>query len=387
MGGAVRNGLMGESINDIDISTTLMPIYVVSRLKEKGYRFLLTGITYGTVTVIINGTTYDVTTLREELGTQGRHPKVSFGRDWKKDARRRDFTMNALSVSMRGELFDPLNGHDDLEARRIRFIGNPEERILQDPLRILRFFRFFAWYGNSFFPDPPALKACNHLKYLLNQLSAERIWTEFSKLLSAPDPGRALFWMDQIGILSLILPQIESGGIDTLSRLVKIQQQEKWPSDPILRLMSIISPNEEGINALNRSLKLPKILASRLITWARSVEPDAHMSFTEFEQFLYCGEILGIIDRLSLATARELSKKNDQSAQIVGQQLYRLLKHGKTWKKPKFPVSGRDLLTLGYEPGSAISIVLTQMEKQWVDSGFSQKKKELLGILSLKSTS
>jgi tRNA nucleotidyltransferase/poly(A) polymerase len=189
-GGAVRNTLLGEPVADVDIATTNEPRQSIARTEAAGFKVVPTGIDHGTVTVVADGKAYEVTTLRADIETDGRRAKVAFGRDWEADAERRDFTINALYADANGTVIDLVGGLTDLEGRTLRFIGDPEQRIREDYLRILRFFRFFAWYGSGR-PDAEGLKACARLKDGLEQLSAERVWSELKKLLSAPDPSRA----------------------------------------------------------------------------------------------------------------------------------------------------------------------------------------------------
>ncbi len=189
-GGAVRNALIGESISDVDIATTCLPDEVKRRVEAGGFKCVPTGIAHGTVTVIVEGVPYEVTTLRADMVTDGRRAEVAFGRDWKTDAERRDFTVNGLYADLDGKVIDLVGGIADIKSRTIRFIGDPEARIREDHLRILRFFRFFAWYGKGR-PDAEGLKACARLKETVNNLSAERVWSELKKLLSAPDPSQS----------------------------------------------------------------------------------------------------------------------------------------------------------------------------------------------------
>ncbi|MEL6744920.1 MAG: CCA tRNA nucleotidyltransferase, partial [Pseudomonadota bacterium] len=221
-GGAVRNALLNEPVGDIDIATTLEPSEVVKRAKAAKIKSVPTGIDHGTVTLVIDADAFEVTTLRSDVETDGRHAVVRFGTDWTQDAQRRDLTMNALYCAADGTVFDPLSGYDDVMNRRVRFIGDALDRIREDRLRILRFFRFFAWYG-AFRPDADGLRACVREKNGLRNLSAERIWQELSKLLAAPDPSRALLWMRQTGVLSVVLEESENWGIDTIHGLVRVE--------------------------------------------------------------------------------------------------------------------------------------------------------------------
>ena len=193
-GGAVRNALLGEAVADVDIATTTLPEETIRRAEAVGFKAIPTGIEHGTVTVTSSGTGHEVTTLRADVETDGRRAKVIFGRDWKADAERRDFTINALYAEADGTVVDLVGGLADLESRTLRFIGDAETRIREDYLRILRFFRFFALYGSGR-PDAEGLKACARLKDGLERLSAERVWAELKKLFSALDPSRALLWM------------------------------------------------------------------------------------------------------------------------------------------------------------------------------------------------
>ncbi|RVC41275.1 CCA tRNA nucleotidyltransferase, partial [Mesorhizobium sp. M4B.F.Ca.ET.088.02.2.1] len=219
-----------------------------------GFKTVPTGIEHGTVTAIAGGKTYEVTTLRADIETDGRRAKVSFGRDWKLDAERRDFTINALYAEADGNVVDLVGGIADIAARRLRFIGDAEARIREDYLRILRFFRFFAWYGDGR-PDAEGLKACARLKDGLGQLSAERIWSELKKLLSAPDPSRALLWMRQAGVLTSVLPESEKWGIDAIHGLIRTEKDLGWAADPLLRLEAMVPPDAARMKTLAERLK------------------------------------------------------------------------------------------------------------------------------------
>ena len=254
-GGAVRNALLGEAVADVDIATTTPPEETVRRAEKAGFKTIPTGIEHGTVTVTAGGRGYEVTTLRADVETDGRRAKVIFGRDWKADAERRDFTINALYAEADGTVVDLVGGLADLESRTLRFIGDAETRIREDYLRILRFFRFFAWYGSGR-PDAEGLKACARLKDGLDRLSAERVWAELKKLLSAPDPSRALLWMRQAGVLTKVLPESEKWGIDAIHGLVAAERDLGWAADAMLRLEAIVPPDAERMQALAGRLKL-----------------------------------------------------------------------------------------------------------------------------------
>ena len=233
VGGAVRNALLGEPIGDIDVATTAIPAEVTRRATAAGFKPVPTGIEHGTVTVVVAGRPFEVTTLREDIETFGRHANVSFGRDWKADAERRDFTMNALSLSADGRVHDYVGGLTDLAARRVRFIGDASKRIAEDYLRILRFFRFHATYGHGH-PDAEGLHACIVARAGLEQLSRERVRMELMKLLIAPHAVPALATMTETGILLGVL-----GGVPYLAsfaNLAKLEHAIGTPADPVRRL-------------------------------------------------------------------------------------------------------------------------------------------------------
>ena len=249
VGGAVRNALMDMPVKDIDIATTLTPAEVVERAEAASMKTVPTGIDHGTVTLVIAGRGYEVTTLRADVETDGRRATVAFGTDWQVDAERRDLTINALYARADGEIVDLVGGFEDIEKGVIRFIGDPAARIAEDYLRVLRFFRFFAWYGSGR-PDAEGLKACAAAKDKLSGLSAERIWSETKKLLGAPDPGRALLWMRQTGVLTAVLPETEKWGIDAVPGIIQMEKAFRFEPDPLLRLAGMIPPDSDRIAAL-----------------------------------------------------------------------------------------------------------------------------------------
>ncbi|WP_028032609.1 CCA tRNA nucleotidyltransferase [Chelativorans sp. J32] len=377
-GGAVRNTLLGEAVTDVDIATTTVPEETIRRAKRAGFKVVPTGYEHGTVTVIANGKPYEVTTLRADVETFGRRARVVFGRDWKADAERRDFTINALYAEADGGVVDFVNGLADLETRRLRFIGEPEQRIREDYLRILRFFRFFAWYGSGR-PDAEGLKACARLKDQLSSLSAERIWMELKKLLSAPDPSRALLWMRQTGVLTQVLPETEKWGIDAIHSLVETERAFSWPVEPILRLASIVPPDPQRMEKLATRLRFSKAESAALISWAESPQPDPSLSEGEFRKLLYGSEPRAIDWRLrlGLASARARARESDKAlVEAAGYQ--RLLDITARWERPVFPVRGKDLLDRGYKPGEEVGAKLSKLERNWVDSGFSLSREDLL---------
>ncbi len=378
-GGAVRNALLAEPVSDIDIATTNLPDETARRAEAAGFKAVPTGVEHGTIPVIAGGRPYAVTTLRADVETDGRRAKVRFGRDWKEDAQRRDFTINALYAEADGTVVDLVGGLADIETRRLRFIGDAEDRIREDYLRILRFFRFFAWYGTGR-PDAEGVKACVRLKEGLDQLSAERVWSELKKLLSAPDPSRALLWMRQAGVLTRVLPESEKWGIDAIHPLVRAELDLGWTPDPLLRLMAIVPPDPERMEALAERLKLSNADAERLSHWAKTAPMISALPEDALARLLYRGDRRGYIDRLRLALASARARGvEDNKALIEAGGFSRLLAFAEQWQKPEFPIRGRDLAGIGVEDGPRMGELLRELENHWVDGGFSQDRGALLG--------
>lgn len=372
-GGAVRNALLGEPVNDVDIATTALPAEVMRRCADAGLRTVPTGIEHGTVTVIVSGEPFEVTTLRTDSDHDGRRAQVAFGRDWTVDAERRDFTINGLYAAADGTVIDLVGGLRDIETRTIRFIGDAEQRIREDYLRALRFYRFFAWYGHGR-PDADGIRATARLKEGLGQLSAERVWAELKKLLSAPDPSRALLWMRQSGVLSQVLPESEKWGIDLIHGLVRAGQELGWEIDPLLRLEALVPPYDSRMEGLAARLRLSKAESLRLLEWSRASEAKATRTDNVMALELYKGERQGMTDRLRLtiASAREKSEAKTVDA------LLRQLVFAESYQKPVFPLSGADMLADGLVSGPEVGRRLKQLEEKWIASGFALSKAQLL---------
>ncbi|RWB06276.1 CCA tRNA nucleotidyltransferase [Mesorhizobium sp.] len=370
-GGAVRNALIGQPVADVDIATTTVPDETIRRAEAAGFKAVPTGIEHGTVTIVAGGKPFEVTTLRADIETDGRRAKVLFGRDWKADAERRDFTINALYAEADGTIVDLVGGIADIEARRLRFIGDPEARIREDYLRILRFFRFFAWYGDGR-PDAEGLKACARLKEGLGQLSVERVWSELKKLLSAPDPSRALLWMRQASVLTSVLPESEKWGIDAIHALTRAEKDLDWTPDPLLRLEAIVPPDAARMKTLAERLRFSVSDAGRLRQWALTAPAGPKTTEAELAKRLYRGDRQGLVDRLrlSLASARARAVE-DNDALLEAGGFSRLLAFAGKWKKPDFPLKGADLTRLGASPGPKLGATLKNLENEWIESGFA----------------
>ncbi|WP_112815374.1 CCA tRNA nucleotidyltransferase [Ensifer sp.] len=381
VGGAVRNSLMGVPAGDVDMATTWRPDEVSERAKGAGIKVVPTGIDHGTVTLVIDGTPYEVTTLRRDVKTDGRRAEVAFGTDWKADAERRDFTINALYANDKGEVIDDVGGLADIESRTLRFIGNAAERVAEDYLRVLRFFRFFAHYGHGR-PDADGLRACAQARSRLSTLSAERVWSETKKLLSAEDPGRALLWMRQAGVLTEILPETEKWGIDAIPELVAAERAFSWTPDPLLRLAAIVPPDAERLEAMATRLRLSKAEAAYFSRFADAPAVPAKTVDTALDRLLYRHGTEGISARLRLALASARRKsENDPALLAETASFQRLLKRAEAWGRPAFPLTGADVLKAGIAAGPRVGEILGELETLWVERNFSLDRASLVAKL------
>ncbi len=343
VGGAVRDTLLGLPVSDIDVATIHTPQDVVARLEAAGIKAVPTGIAHGTVTAVADGTVVEVTTLRRDLTTDGRHAEVAFTDDWQQDAARRDFTMNALYADMADRrLHDYFGGIDDLHAGRVRFIGDPLRRIAEDHLRILRFFRFLARFGDV--PDAAGLAACTSRANDLMALSRERIADELLKLLVARDAVAVLRLMVAHGIWRPVLPEIDGAAVDRLAALAAHETAAAIPADPIRRLAALLDTcNAESVTA---RLKLSNAHRKRI---AAALEGRGASS----PQALgYRSGIEGAVDRLLLAG------EPAAAAAIAG------------WTRPTLPMSGGALVERGLARGPDVAKALRTVEDRWIDAGF-----------------
>lgn len=386
VGGAVRNSLMGFPVADIDLATTLPPQEVIARSRDAGFKAIPTGIDHGTVTLVVDGTPFEVTTLRRDVTTDGRHAEVAFGTDWQEDANRRDLTINGLYADRHGAVIDLVDGVRDIERGTVRFIGQAEARVAEDYLRVLRFFRFFAYYG-QFRPDADGLRAAARARDKLDTLSAERIWSELKKLLAAPDPGRALLWMRQSGVLTAVLPESEKWGIDAIPSLVETGAAFGWLPDPMLRLAAIVPPDTERLAALSERLRLSRAESGWLRAFASApvVKPD--LAGTALDRMLYRQGEPGILARLRLAVASARAQGEASPDQMAnGLLLQALLKRAEAFEKPVLPVSGADLIAAGIAPGPKLGEILSLMENHWVERNFAPDRDALMEKLEAFSS-
>ena len=359
VGGAIRDTLLGLPVSDVDLATRLEPGEVIERLRAARIKAVPTGIAHGTVTAVSAGTPVEVTTLRRDVSTDGRHATVAFTDDWMEDAARRDFTINALYADPEsGEVQDYFGGLADLDRRLVRFIGDPLTRIAEDHLRILRFFRFHARFGRDE-PDPAGLDACTARANDLMALSRERIADELLKLLALADPAPTLKLMVGRGILRPVLPEIDSAGVAELERLVAREEAAEVPPEPLRRLAALLPANPELAASIAARLRLSNRAAKRLVTAAERREDDADRPL----ELAYRVGSDEAVDRLLLGGG---------DPALVGMV--------RGWTKPRFPLSGGELIAMGLEPGPTVARTMQAVERSWIESGFAGDKEAVRAL-------
>jgi len=374
VGGAVRDALLGLKPHEIDIATTAPPDAVAKAAEAAGFKAVPTGIAHGTVTIVVAGAPFEVTTLREDVETYGRAAKVRFGADFEKDALRRDFTVNALSLSPQGRLYDYTGGKADLAARKIRFIGDPATRIAEDYLRILRFFRFHAAIGEGPL-DAAGLHAAILARENLNLLSRERVRAELLKLLRARRAAATVREMSQAGVIEVLL------GMDypsRLERLVEVAAAAGRAPDAILRLAALAVVVGEDAERLRERLRLSNAEYERLSAAAALGEGlhDRRHSFTrpELTEMLFLFGRRAACDALALAQAEDA----DSSPRADWRAALQFLESAEA---PTFPIKGADLLALGVAPGRAMGAALKRLQANWIRAGFPRDPRRVLQLL------
>jgi poly(A) polymerase len=354
VGGCVRDTLLGLAVSDIDLATRIEPDGVVDRLTESGIKAVPTGIAHGTVTAVIGGRPVEITTLRRDVATDGRRATIAFTHDWRQDAARRDFTINALTADPANrDLFDYFGGLDDLGARRVRFIGDPLTRIAEDHLRILRFFRFHGRFGVGQ-PDAAALDACTARANDLMALSRERIADELLKLLALDDPAPTVRLMVSRGILAPVLPEI--GDVGPLEHLVGAERMAGVAPHPLRRLAALLPPDPAVVAAVASRLRLSKKAQKRLVLAADGSGGDPR-------RLAYRIGSEAAVDRLLLAGE-------------TGAGLEAL----EGWQAPRLPLTGGDLIAMGLAPGPEVARTLQAVERQWEEQGFSADREAVRAI-------
>jgi poly(A) polymerase len=367
VGGVVRNALLGVAIGDIDIATTARPEVVIARAGKAGLKTVPTGIAHGTVTVIAEGHPFEVTTLREDVETFGRQARVEFGRSWERDAARRDFTINALSVTRDGKIYDYVGGLDDIAKRRVRFIGDPARRIAEDYLRILRFFRIHAAYGKGDL-DRQALDACAAGRDGLDLLSAERIHSELFKLLVAKGAAQAVDAMSDWGLLVAVLAGVPYRG--TFRSMAAIEETLDLAPDPVRRLAALAAAMPEDAIRLVRHLRLSRAEATRLDTLASMWWRVAPSDEADGKAWLYRIGPERYSDCVMMAWARS-------GAPVDDSRWRSLIDLPARWSAPSLPFQSAQFIARGLEAGPKLGQALAWAEERWIAEGFPDDAAEL----------
>jgi poly(A) polymerase len=361
VGGAVRDRLANIPVSDHDLATPDPPDIVVQTLKAQGIRTVPTGLAHGTVTAILDGHPFEITTLRRDVRTDGRHAETEWTDDWQEDAARRDFTINAMSLDRAGTLHDYFNGREDLAAGRVRFVGDPARRIEEDHLRILRFLRFHARFARTA-PDPEAIEAIASRAPLIARLSAERVWSELKRLLALPTPSPTLHLAANLGVLPVTIPEgADPARVATLERIAA-------PADPILRLAALLTGDPQ---TLATRLRLSGEDAQRLTALQTAPAPNPADDDPTLRRLL-------ADHPPAILTARTWLTQPPDSDQPAWTELRARLD---ATPPPIFPLAGRDALALGTKPGKQVGEALRRTRDWWLAHGATADRAACLAEL------
>lgn len=370
VGGCVRDALIGRAITDIDIATDAVPDATIAALREAGIKAVPTGLQHGTVTAVADGRPFEVTTLRRDVSTDGRHAEVAFTDDWRADAARRDFTFNALFLDPDGAYYDFFDGVPDLQAGRVRFVGDPAARIAEDYLRIMRFFRFFAHYG-QLAPDKAVLSVCRDAAPGLQRLSAERVRDETLKLLAAPDPVAAWSYMQSVGVIACWYPRLTDHR--RLARLCSIEEAI-GRRDTLRRLAALDSGDAAQGRELAERLRLSNQQRDRLAAMLAPLDGfSVGVSDKALRVFVYRRGRQRVVDQLLLRAA--------EAGFVDLSRLLPRIEWAENWQIPVLPVTGRDALNCGVPHGTAVGRALAAVEAWWEAHDFAPDREACLARL------
>jgi poly(A) polymerase len=368
VGGAVRNTLLGREVTEVDLATTAVPKTVMTLARNAGLKAIPTGIAHGTVTVVADGESFEVTTLRRDVETFGRHATIAFTEDWAEDAKRRDFTLNALYADADGTLYDPLGGYEDLIAGRVRFIGEADARIKEDYLRILRFFRFNAYYGKEPL-DAAGLAACVRQHEGIVRLSAERVAGELRRILVAPQALAAIEGLFDYGLLSDLLSAAPR--LPRLSRLIAIEETLQREPNPALRLAALSVFALEDAPRLAARFKLSNAEQAVLALGADEAFDSALPDNLAAKRLLYRLGPDRFPWQILLAWAGRGAEPDDPHWREA-------LTLQERWEAPAFPLRGQDITALADLRGPELGAMLRKLEQTWIDGGFVETREQLL---------
>ena len=379
VGGCVRDAILGREIADIDLATPARPEAVIAALEKAGIKAVPTGIAHGTVTAVITTPGpprhFEITTLRRDVETYGRRAKVAFDADWAEDAARRDFTINAIYLDPDGTLHDPVGGLADLKQHRVRFVGEPAKRIEEDVLRVLRYYRFEARFGDAGDTearfggagDTAARAACRAAVPLLPKLSAERVAGELMRLLAVPNPVPTLRMMADDGVLPAILPEAKRP--DRLERLIALEPQP----DPLRRLAALAEIDSTEAEAIAERLRVSNAEGSRLVGLARPWPLDPSGDARAQRRALY---------RLGADRYRDLTLLLAAEGRVDAARRDELLELAAAWKPPGFPLKGRDVTALGIPQGPRVGELLAEVRRWWEEADFAPNRAACLAKLA-----
>lgn len=372
VGGCVRDALANRPVVDIDIATPLTPDEVIERLTDAGINYVPTGLKHGTVTALVDDQPFEITTLRVDVMTFGRHADVKFTDDWKTDAARRDFTINAMSCDLYGNVYDYFTGIDDLRQGLVRFVGQPERRIHEDALRILRYFRFLAHFGRGL-PDADAVHACQAAAKDIRNLSGERIREEILKLLLSPRAAVVWRLMLQAGIVTHILP--EATDWQRLDHLVNLEAKFEVTAFPLRRLAALLVVTPEGLKPAVQGLKLSAQQAGQVFSMVKySGGLDTDMGLPDMHRLVYRHGNHMALSLLLLAASQSLS--------IPRQDLFDTAVR---YRPPRLPLGGEDALKLGVTPGPQVGQLLTAVENWWLAEDMKPGRDDCLAQLKARA--
>ncbi len=373
VGGCVRKFLQNESVDDIDIATVLTPSEVIQKFSNSGFEVKKTGIEYGTVTLVKDSQSFEVTTLREDISTDGRHAKVIFGQDWRKDSERRDFTINAIYLHQNGKIFDPQNGFADLKNKSIKFIGDPEKRIKEDYLRILRFIRFSIQYG-SFEINEKTLKAIKLNLSGINQLSKERVYTELKKILNLGNLVDIFQSSHLLEIVKLVFPEIRY--LDRIKKIKKIVDEKFITLENDIILALVLVDHTDNHDYFSHKYKVSNEVRDNLGFYAKYYkEMKTNKNFIKKDlkkNVFYYGKAK--IKLLILFYYLTLSK-------LDLSELKKLISNIQTMSLPRFPITGKYLLDRGFKSGKKIGQAMDEIKKKWIENDFNLDDQQLNSLL------
>ncbi len=369
VGGSIRDALLNREITDIDFATSLKPKTIIEILNKENIKFIDVGIDHGTVTAIINERKFEITTFRNDIYTDGRHAQVSFSNSLEEDALRRDFTINAMYLDKGGNLIDPTDGKKDLENRVVRFIGNPDERIKEDYLRILRYFRFLALFGDIS-PDAEVMKTITANLDKLSVVSKERQWNELKSILSLTAPNNAISAMSEIGLLD---DYFNGTGInDAFINLIEIESRISLSIDSILRLSTLVENSLDKANDLIKKLPLSKSESTDLLKLCTlNKKVVSYMSMKEVRYLLYLLGRDGFQKQILVNWAKDTNNKNE----VNWRSLYEV---AQSWEKPSFALTAKDVINMGISQGPMVGDILKEVEDWWAENDFIDDKFSLI---------